>query len=129
MEMYARWAHRVWWHEMPSGWALHKSHHSPRTSTFEANDIYAVANAAPAFALCFYGFFHSGIVGSLAFGMGLGITLFGIAYMFVHDGLVHKRFPVCLYFHCSLRDGFAGRSFGKPPIYEKGRGGSHDSSF
>ena len=25
---------------------------------------------------------------------GLGITLFGISYMFVHDGLVHRRFPV-----------------------------------
>ena len=25
---------------------------------------------------------------------GLGITVFGMAYMFVHDGLVHKRFPV-----------------------------------
>jgi hypothetical protein len=25
---------------------------------------------------------------------GLGITMFGIAYMFVHDGLVHRRFPV-----------------------------------
>ena len=25
---------------------------------------------------------------------GLGITLFGIMYMFIHDGLVHKRFPV-----------------------------------
>lgn len=23
-----------------------------------------------------------------------GITLFGMAYMFVHDGLVHRRFPV-----------------------------------
>jgi hypothetical protein len=25
---------------------------------------------------------------------GLGITMFGMAYMFVHDGLVHRRFPV-----------------------------------
>ncbi|PNX54910.1 beta-carotene hydroxylase, partial [Trifolium pratense] len=25
---------------------------------------------------------------------GLGITVFGMAYMFVHDGLVHKRFSV-----------------------------------
>jgi hypothetical protein len=25
---------------------------------------------------------------------GLGITLFGMAYMFAHDGLVHRRFPV-----------------------------------
>ena len=24
----------------------------------------------------------------------MGITLFGISYMFIHDGLVHKRFPV-----------------------------------
>lgn len=32
---------------------------------------------------------------SFAFGtQGLGITIFGIAYMFVHDGLVHRRFPV-----------------------------------
>ena len=25
---------------------------------------------------------------------GLGVTIFGMAYMFVHDGLVHRRFPV-----------------------------------
>ena len=30
----------------------------------------------------------------LCFGSGLGITVFGMAYMFVHDGLIHKRFPV-----------------------------------
>ena len=30
----------------------------------------------------------------LCFGTGLGITLFGISYMFIHDGLVHRRFPV-----------------------------------
>lgn len=60
----------------------------------QANDVYAVANALPAMALCAYGFLTPNIYGGLAFGAGLGITLFGIAYMFVHDGLVHKRFPV-----------------------------------
>ena len=30
----------------------------------------------------------------LCFGAGLGITLFGMSYMFIHDGLVHRRFPV-----------------------------------
>jgi len=30
----------------------------------------------------------------LVLEQGLGITVFGMAYMFVHDGLVHKRFPV-----------------------------------
>lgn len=60
----------------------------------QANDLYAVANAVPAISLCAYGFFNTGLAGGLCFGCGLGITLFGIMYMFVHDGLVHKRFPV-----------------------------------
>ncbi|GMH33767.1 hypothetical protein BSKO_01601 [Bryopsis sp. KO-2023] len=94
MEMYARFAHKVLWHDFKPGWALHKSHHEPRMGPFEANDLYAVANAVPAISLCAYGFFHTGLVGGICFGCGLGITLFGIMYMFVHDGLVHKRFPV-----------------------------------
>jgi beta-carotene 3-hydroxylase len=59
----------------------------------QANDVYAIMNAVPAIALCAYGFLTPTMTGSLCFGAGLGITLFGIAYMFVHDGLVHKRFP------------------------------------
>lgn len=53
-----------------------------------------MANGVPAFLLCLYGFMTPGISGGLCFGAGLGITLFGIMYMFVHDGLVHRRFPV-----------------------------------
>mmetsp|Transcript_15104 Transcript_15104/g.32729 ORF Transcript_15104/g.32729 Transcript_15104/m.32729 type:complete len:324 (-) Transcript_15104:1299-2270(-) len=94
MEMWARFAHKVLWHDYQPGWALHKSHHEPRTGPFEANDLYAIANGVPAMALCAYGFLTPGMVGSLCFGAGLGITLFGIMYMFVHDGLVHRRFPV-----------------------------------
>ena len=94
MEMYARWAHRFLWHENEVGWGLHKSHHEPRKGAFEANDIYAVMNAVPAIFLCGYGFMRPDVIGGLCFGLGLGITLFGISYMFVHDGLVHKRFPV-----------------------------------
>jgi hypothetical protein len=41
-------------------------------------------------ALCAYGFLTPGVIGGLCFGGGLGITLFGIMYMFVHDGLVHR---------------------------------------
>ena len=94
MEMYARYAHRILWHEFQPGWALHKSHHEPRTGPFEANDIYAVMNAVPAIALCAFGFLTPGITGGICFGLGLGITLFGISYMFVHDGMIHRRFPV-----------------------------------
>ncbi|GLC71561.1 hypothetical protein PLESTF_001135500 [Pleodorina starrii] len=94
MEMYARYAHKVLWHDFEPGWALHKSHHEPRTGPFEANDIYAVINAVPAMALCAYGFLTPHVIGGVCFGAGLGITLFGIMYMFFHDGLVHRRFPV-----------------------------------
>ena len=99
MELWARWAHRALWHgsmweldphlQFPFTrpiWDLHKSHHKPREGAFEANDVFAVINAVPATSLCAYGFFHSGLLADLAFGAGLGITLYGIAYMFVHDG-------------------------------------------
>lgn len=94
MEMYARWAHRALWHDFEPGWRIHASHHVPRTGPFEANDVFAVMNALPAIALTAYGFFTPSMSGGLCFGFGMGITVFGILYMFVHDGLVHKRFPV-----------------------------------
>nr|ALQ56931.1 chromoplast beta-carotene hydroxylase [Crocus ancyrensis] len=92
MEFWARWAHRALWHA--SLWHMHESHHRPREGPFELNDVFAIINAVPAIALLSFGFFHRGLLPGLCFGAGLGITLFGIAYMFVHDGLVHRRFPV-----------------------------------
>ncbi|XP_050253070.1 beta-carotene hydroxylase 2, chloroplastic-like [Quercus robur] len=92
MEFWARWAHKALWHA--SLWHMHESHHRPREGPFELNDVFAIINAGPAIALLSYGFFHKGLVPGLCFGAGLGITVFGMAYMFVHDGLVHKRFPV-----------------------------------
>ncbi|KAK4363034.1 hypothetical protein RND71_018275 [Anisodus tanguticus] len=91
-EFWARWAHRALWHA--SLWHMHESHHRPREGPFELNDIFAITNAVPAIALLSYGFFNKGLIPGLCFGAGLGITVFGMAYMFVHDGLVHKRFPV-----------------------------------
>ncbi|KAF4361688.1 hypothetical protein CsatB_002795 [Cannabis sativa] len=92
MEFWARWAHKALWHA--SLWNMHESHHRPREGPFELNDVFAIVNAVPAIALLSYGFFHKGLVPGLCFGAGLGITVFGMAYMFVHDGLVHRRFPV-----------------------------------
>ncbi|KAL7586044.1 beta-carotene hydroxylase 2, chloroplastic [Lactuca sativa] len=92
MEYWARWAHEALWHA--SLWHMHESHHKPREGPFELNDVFAIINAVPAIALLNYGFFHKGIFPGLCFGAGLGITVFGMAYMFVHDGLVHRRFQV-----------------------------------
>ena len=94
MEMWARWAHKTLWHDFVPGWALHRSHHEARTGPFEDNDVFAIVNAVPAMGLCLYGLLTPTLTGGLCFGAGLGITLFGISYMFVHDGLVHRRFPV-----------------------------------
>ncbi|KAL2641896.1 hypothetical protein R1flu_009483 [Riccia fluitans] len=92
MEYWARWAHKALWHA--SLWNMHESHHRPREGPFELNDVFAIINAVPAISLMLYGFLNQGLVPGLCFGAGLGITMFGIAYMFVHDGLVHRRFPV-----------------------------------
>ncbi|GLU24311.1 hypothetical protein SLE2022_402550 [Rubroshorea leprosula] len=92
MEFWARWAHKALWHA--SLWHMHESHHRPREGPFELNDVFAIINAVPAIALLSYGFFNKGLFPGLCFGAGLGITVFGMAYMFVHDGLVHRRFPV-----------------------------------
>ncbi|OMP06067.1 Fatty acid hydroxylase [Corchorus olitorius] len=113
MEYWARWAHRALWHA--SLWHMHESHHRPRDGPFELNDVFAIINAVPAIALLAYGFLNKGFLPGLCFGavsfffffffflislfsplvkVGLGITVFGMAYMFVHDGLVHRRFPV-----------------------------------
>ncbi|XP_040987957.1 beta-carotene hydroxylase 2, chloroplastic-like [Juglans microcarpa x Juglans regia] len=92
MEFWARWAHRALWHA--SLWNMHESHHRARDGTFELNDVFAITNAVPAIALLFYGSSQKGLIPGLCFGAGLGITVFGMAYMFVHDGLVHRRFPV-----------------------------------
>ncbi|EYU25142.1 hypothetical protein ABFS82_06G029000 [Erythranthe guttata] len=92
MEMWARWAHEALWHA--SLWHMHESHHKPREGAFELNDVFAITNAVPAIALLYYGFYTKGLIPGLCFGAGLGITVFGMAYMFVHDGLVHRRFPV-----------------------------------
>jgi hypothetical protein len=48
---------------------MHESHHRPREGPFELNDVFAIINAAPAIALLAYGFFHSGLVPGLCFGV------------------------------------------------------------
>lgn len=81
-------------HPVAPNTTLDSKPHPEPSFPSQANDVYALINALPAVSLCAYGFITPGLPGSLAFGAGLGITLFGIAYMFVHDGLVHRRFPV-----------------------------------
>lgn len=72
------------------GWGWHASHHRPRRGRFERNDLYALVFAAIAIALVW-----SGTRGAWPLQwIGAGMTLYGAAYFLVHDGLVHRRWPV-----------------------------------
>ncbi|WP_298912579.1 sterol desaturase family protein [uncultured Algimonas sp.] len=71
------------------GWGWHESHHRETDGPFEKNDLYAVW-----FSVIAAGLF---IAGSLwwqpLWFVALGLTIYGLLYAFVHDGLVHQRWP------------------------------------
>lgn len=87
MEIFAAVAHRHVMHGW--GWGWHRSHHEPRTGAFEVNDLYAVVFALPSIALIYLGAAYE----HWALWIGAGMTVYGFLYFFVHDGLVHGRWP------------------------------------
>ena len=92
MEPWARLLHgRVWHHRL---WRIHRSHHARRSGRFEVNDALSAAHAPVAAALVMIGCNIHGLLAPLAIGTGAGMTLFGVAYVVMHDGLVHGRLPV-----------------------------------
>lgn len=75
-------------------WNLHQSHHTERTGLLEKNDFFPLLFATPAAALI-----AAGLVWPqawVALAAGIGATLYGAAYSLVHDGVIHRRFPVPL---------------------------------
>lgn len=92
MEPWARFLHgRVWHHSL---WRVHRSHHTRREGRFEANDALSATHAPVAATLIMLGCNLHGWAAAVAIGTGAGMTVFGIAYVIVHDGLVHGRLPV-----------------------------------
>jgi len=87
MELIAALAHKYIMHGW--GWGWHESHHEPRTSWFEVNDLYAVVFAVLAIVLIALGTWG---LWPLQW-IGAGMTLYGALYFMVHDGLVHQRWP------------------------------------
>lgn len=73
-------------------WVLHRDHHDHSTDgPLEKNDYFFVIFAIPAILLMYFGaennFNH-------LFYIGLGITLYGMAYFFVHDVFIHQRLKI-----------------------------------
>ncbi len=87
MEWFAAWSHKHIMHGW--GWAWHKSHHEHHDHALEKNDLYAVVFAGFAMAMFALGHF----LWWPAWWMAVGISIYAILYFFLHDGLVHQRWP------------------------------------
>jgi beta-carotene 3-hydroxylase len=90
MEFVAWFAHKYVMHGFL--WYLHKDHHQHKPGFWEKNDAFFLIFAIPS-AACY-------IVGSAVavmfplFFVGVGISLYGIAYFLVHDIFIHQRFKI-----------------------------------
>lgn len=92
MEPWARVLHGSVWHG--ALYSIHRSHHTKRVGRFERNDALSGLHAPIAIALVMTGCNVSGWLGGALIGSGAGMTVFGLAYVLVHDGLVHRRLPL-----------------------------------
>ena len=73
-------------------WALHKDHHKKESKGFfENNDFFFLIFALPGIAGLFLGMQNNF---NFLFWIGLGITIYGFAYFFVHDIFIHQRFAI-----------------------------------
>lgn len=73
-------------------WSLHRDHHhKDHDHALERNDYFFIIFAIPAIALMYFG---SKADFNYLFYIGLGITIYGFAYFFVHDIFIHQRIKV-----------------------------------
>ncbi len=98
MEVFAWAAHKYVMHGW--GWGWHRDHHEPHDRVLERNDGYAAVFSLVVIAL----FAIGGRWSPLLWWIAMGITLYGLIYMLIHDGLVHQRFM-----HWVPRRGYAKR--------------------
>lgn len=88
MEAVSYLAHRYVMHGPGMGW--HRSHHAVRNeSRWEKNDLFPVVFAALTVLAMAAGTSFPSMRG--VFVAGVGVTLYGAAYLFVHDVYIHGR--------------------------------------
>ena len=71
-------------------WSWHESHHKPHKGFFEKNDLFSLVFSVMAMALVMSGVQWPSVW--YLTWIGLGITLYGIAYFVFHDVIVHRRY-------------------------------------
>ncbi len=90
MEIVAWLAHKYVMHGLL--WYLHKDHHRKEDEGFlEHNDFFFILFATPGILCLFFGLKNDF---NFLFWIGLGITIYGFTYFFVHDIFIHQRFKI-----------------------------------
>lgn len=73
-------------------WFLHQDHHHKESEGFlEKNDFFFLIFAIPGIICLALGSFYGN---NIALYIGIGITLYGACYFFVHDIFIHQRFKI-----------------------------------
>lgn len=73
-------------------WVFHKDHHKKETDGFlEHNDFFFLIFAIPGIISLYVGMQNNF---NFWFFIGLGITIYGAAYFFIHDIFIHQRFKI-----------------------------------
>ena len=72
-------------------WVLHEDHHKPTPGFFEKNDAFFLIFAIPSWLCIMFGLQdqHYWLA-----AIGFGIAMYGFAYFFVHDVIIHQRFKI-----------------------------------
>ncbi len=90
MEVIAWFTHKYIMHGLL--WRLHKDHHNKEsTGFFEHNDFFFLIFAVPGIISLLVGINQDY---NFLFWIGVGITLYGLAYFLVHDIFIHQRFKL-----------------------------------
>lgn len=71
-------------------WSLHKSHHKPRKSFWEWNDLFFAYYGL----LAMLGFIFGTENLDWRFWTGIGISFYGLVYFIVHDLYIHRRLKI-----------------------------------
>lgn len=73
-------------------WKIHKDHHKKESSGFfEHNDLFFLIFAIPGIVALYFGMQNAY---NYLFWIGIGITVYGMAYFLVHDVFIHQRFKI-----------------------------------
>jgi beta-carotene 3-hydroxylase len=88
MEILSYVVHRYLFHGLL--WRIHKTHHEAHHGIFELNDVFSTFFALAAIVLIILG--ANDPFGDPRFGLGMGITVYGILYFIIHDLFTHRRF-------------------------------------